>query len=172
MGGKGAEMLREDLDAAGIDWREDDRGAVLDFHAPRHTYGTMLAAAGVHPKAAMDLMRHSDINLTMRLYTHTLIGDRAKATAAPPDVAAPVREAKTGTADAPEPDAACLAALLAVSCAAGRAHPQQDATSGGGGDETAKFNEKAGEACLAASPAGGGVERVKGIEPSTFSLGS
>lgn len=42
----------------------------VDFHSLRHTFGTLLAAAGVHPKTAMDLMRHSDINLTMALYTH------------------------------------------------------------------------------------------------------
>ena len=62
----------------------------------------MLAASGVHPKTAMDLMRHSDINLTLGLYTHTLIEDRARATACLPDVTSPTREAKTGTADVPE----------------------------------------------------------------------
>ena len=42
-----------------------------DFHCLRHSFGTFLAASGVHPKVAMDLMRHSDINLTMALYTHS-----------------------------------------------------------------------------------------------------
>ena len=102
MGTKGAEMLRQDLDAAGIDWREDASGAILDFHALRHTFGTMLAASGVHPKTAMDLMRHSDVNLTLGLYSHTLIEDRAKAVANLPDFTAPEKEVKTGTADIDE----------------------------------------------------------------------
>lgn len=42
-----------------------------DFHSLRHTFGTLLAESGVHPKVAMDLMRHSDINLTLALYTHS-----------------------------------------------------------------------------------------------------
>jgi integrase len=42
----------------------------LDFHAMRHTFGSLLAASGFHPKTAQKLMRHSDINLTMNIYTH------------------------------------------------------------------------------------------------------
>jgi integrase len=53
------------------------RDGFVDFHALRHTYGTNLALAGVAPKVTMDLMRHSDINLTMRLYAHTELADRA-----------------------------------------------------------------------------------------------
>jgi hypothetical protein len=51
----------------------------VDFPSLRHTFGTALARAGVAPKVAMDLMRHSDINLTMRLYSHTVVADWAKA---------------------------------------------------------------------------------------------
>jgi len=47
-----------------------DKGKV-DFHSLRHTFGTLLAGAGVHPKTAMDLMRHSKIELTMSVYTHS-----------------------------------------------------------------------------------------------------
>ena len=39
----------------------------------------MLAKAGVAPKVAMDLMRHSNANLTMGLYSHTVLQDRADA---------------------------------------------------------------------------------------------
>ena len=42
----------------------------VDFHSLRHTFGTLLASAGIHPKTAQELMRHSDINLTMSRYTH------------------------------------------------------------------------------------------------------
>lgn len=43
----------------------DDRGRRVDFHSLRHTYGSMLAKAGVAPRVAMSLMRHTDLRLTM-----------------------------------------------------------------------------------------------------------
>lgn len=81
---KGAEMIRRDLKAAGIPVK-DEVGRVLDFHALRHTFGSMLAAAGVHPKVAQDLMRHSTIELTMDMYTHTLCESRLEALHKLPD---------------------------------------------------------------------------------------
>jgi len=60
--------LRRDLVAAGIPV-VDERGQRLDVHALRKTFGTMLAVAGVTPQDASKLMRHSDIRLTMRIYT-------------------------------------------------------------------------------------------------------
>lgn len=51
----------------------------FDFHALRGETGTLLAASGVHPKVARSIMRHSDINLTMSLYTHTLRGQESEA---------------------------------------------------------------------------------------------
>lgn len=73
---KGAAILLADLNAAGID-RENGQG-VVDFHSLRHTFGTMLAKAGTAPKVAMDLMRHGDVNLTMALYSHTVLQDRRR----------------------------------------------------------------------------------------------
>lgn len=43
----------------------------IDFHSLRHTFGSMLAEAGVHPKTAQTLMRHSTITLTLDRYSHT-----------------------------------------------------------------------------------------------------
>jgi integrase len=60
---------------------------VVDFHALRHTFITSLAAAGVHPKTAQMLARHSTITLTMDRYTHTLRGAEAAALASLADVA-------------------------------------------------------------------------------------
>jgi integrase/recombinase XerC len=93
----GAKMLRRDLLETGdspevaaekqargeapvlpIPYR-DDAGREADFHALRHTFGTWLAKGGVHPKVAQDLMRHSNINLTMGLYTHVTLQDHAAA---------------------------------------------------------------------------------------------
>jgi site-specific recombinase XerD len=48
----------------------DDTGRVADFHAFRHTFISNLVAAGVHPKTAQTLARHSTITLTMDRYTH------------------------------------------------------------------------------------------------------
>ena len=66
---KAAEMLRGDLEAAGIPYR-DDMGRYFDFHALRHQFISNLALAGVHPKVAQVLARHSSISLTMDRYTH------------------------------------------------------------------------------------------------------
>lgn len=62
-----AEIVRADLEAAGIPYSE--RGRTFDFHALRSMLGSSLAAAGVHPKVAQVLMRHSTIHLTMAHYT-------------------------------------------------------------------------------------------------------
>ena len=45
-----------------------------------------MAASGAHPKVAQSIMRHSDINLTMSRYTHTLTGQEAKAIENQPDL--------------------------------------------------------------------------------------
>lgn len=95
----GAEMIRADLEAARQSWIEearDDRerqqriesdflayedanGRVFDFHALRHQFISSLAAAGVHPKTAQTLARHSSITLTMDRYTHVGLADIAGA---------------------------------------------------------------------------------------------
>ena len=93
----GAEMVRLDLTAARTAWLDEARrpkereewekscfladtdsaGRVLDFHSLRHTFISNLARGGVHPKNAQALARHSTINLTMNVYTHTVLGDLA-----------------------------------------------------------------------------------------------
>jgi integrase len=97
-----AMMLRADLADAGIPYR-DEMGRVCDFHGLRHTTGSLLATAGVHPKAAQGLMRHSTIALTMDRYTHLLRGSDRDAAAALPDLAPAARPhalRATGTDDA------------------------------------------------------------------------
>ena len=73
-----ADMLRLDLAAAGIPFA-DPEGRVCDFHALRHSYITLLQRSGVHPKLAQELARHSDIRLTMNVYTHAHLHDLAGA---------------------------------------------------------------------------------------------
>jgi integrase len=53
----------------------DAADRVFDFHALRHQYVSNLAAAGVHPKIAQTLARHSTITLTMDRYTHVGLCD-------------------------------------------------------------------------------------------------
>jgi integrase len=65
---KAVKRFYRDLEAAGIP-RFDERGKCLDIHALRYSFGTMLQTAGVQPRMAMKLMRHSKMELTMNLYT-------------------------------------------------------------------------------------------------------
>ena len=96
---RAAEMMEMDLAAARAEWigqaaTPDERseregsdflaywnkaGHVFDFHALRHQFTSNLAAAGVHPKTAQQLARHSTITLTMDRYTHLAVADVAGA---------------------------------------------------------------------------------------------
>ena len=61
-------ILNRDLIAAGIDKMDENEGRI-HLHAMRHSTGTHLSAAGVSPRTAQAVMRHSDIALTMNTYT-------------------------------------------------------------------------------------------------------
>lgn len=78
-----SEMLAADLTAAGIPV-VDEEGRVADFHALRHTFITSLSRAGVNPKVAQSLARHSSIVLTMDHYTHLRVDDDRRALEALP----------------------------------------------------------------------------------------
>ncbi len=60
--------LWHDLKAAGI-VRVDESGRRVDFHSLRHTTCTLLQVAGVPSRIVMEIMRHSDIRLTNKVYT-------------------------------------------------------------------------------------------------------
>lgn len=52
-----------------------DRSAKADvrrirLHDTRHTCGSLLAALDVHPRVVMQILRHSEIAVTMEVYTH------------------------------------------------------------------------------------------------------
>jgi len=66
---RASEMLRKDLEAAGIEYR-DSRGRQADFHSLRHGYVTGLARAGMKPKTLQRFARHSTITLSLDVYTH------------------------------------------------------------------------------------------------------
>ena len=87
---KTSDMIKGDLDAARRFWiaetddpeerqrREESEflvyknkaGLFADFHGLRHTFISNLGKAGVAPKTAQILTRHSDLSLTMNIYTH------------------------------------------------------------------------------------------------------
>ena len=64
----GRKRFKSHLKAAGIEGK-DRAGRIIDFHSLRHTFITSLSKAGVSPRVAMELARHSQIDLTMRVYT-------------------------------------------------------------------------------------------------------
>lgn len=94
-------IFDRDLAAAGIAKKDaDDR--TVDVHGLRHTFATMLSQAGVRPRTAQELMRHSDIRLTMTTYTHLGLVDTAGAVESLPSLGAATsrtdNKARTGTA--------------------------------------------------------------------------
>ena len=85
MGSRFRESMRKDSEAASIPWC-DARGRFADYHALRHCYASILAKNKVHPKIAQQLLRHTDIRLTMAAYTHATDGAVSEAVAALPDL--------------------------------------------------------------------------------------
>ncbi len=54
-------------------------GLFADFHSLRHLFITNLERAGLSPKMAQTLARHSDIRLTLGVYTHVGLHDQSAA---------------------------------------------------------------------------------------------
>ncbi|MDO8302017.1 MAG: tyrosine-type recombinase/integrase, partial [Sedimentisphaerales bacterium] len=92
-------MLRADLADAKIEYCVD--GLYADFHALRHSTGSLLVASGAHPKIVQSIMRHSTIELTMNKYSHIFAGAESDALAKLPDFSVPSeqsqKQVKTGT---------------------------------------------------------------------------
>jgi len=65
------ERFKRDLKKAGIAY-VDVSGRYADFHALRKTFGTNLMKGNVAPRVAMELMRHSDMRLTAKIYTDAM----------------------------------------------------------------------------------------------------
>ena len=65
---------------------QDSHGRFADFHSLRHTFITNLANAAVAPKTVQTLARHSDIRLTMNVYTHVDRDQQAAALEALPKI--------------------------------------------------------------------------------------
>jgi hypothetical protein len=83
-----ADMLRIDLGAVGIPFADSD-GRAVDFHGLRHSFITVMAQSGIHPKLAQRLARHSTVTLTMDRYAHVQLYDQTVALAALPSFLPP-----------------------------------------------------------------------------------
>src|SRR5262245_31391335 len=79
--GDAAEMLRIDLEAAGVPYvvAGPDGPLFADFHALRHSYIALLDKSGATLKEAMQLARHSDPKLTMAVYGRAQLHDLGQA---------------------------------------------------------------------------------------------
>jgi len=141
-----SKMMRLDLERARLAWIEeaqtdeekeqreksdflqyrDEKGLYADFHANRHTFITNLAKAGVHPKLAQSMARHSDVNLTMGIYSHVEVAEQAdaiNALPAPPPLPVSIEAAdsqSTSTASVSDSDSEIVAPIVAPTSDFGR----------------------------------------------------
>jgi len=76
-----AQQAREELDFLAY---QDENGLFADFHSNRHLFITSLERAGLSPKMAQTLARHSDVRLTLGVYTHVGLHDQMAAIASLP----------------------------------------------------------------------------------------
>ena len=113
-------MMERDLMAARDKWLEDAKtpeqrearlasdflcycnhdGLYADFHSTRHLFITSLERARITPKMAQTLARHSDIRLTLGVYTHVELHDQMGAIESLPAPPALASEQGAGEADA------------------------------------------------------------------------
>lgn len=64
-----ADMLKDDLRRAGIEYIDSETAEYFDFHSLRVQHATDLARGGASVAVAQARMRHSDPKLTMNIYT-------------------------------------------------------------------------------------------------------
>jgi integrase len=72
-------------------------GLYADFHGLRHLFITSMERAGISPKMAQTLARHSDIRLTLGVYSHVELPDRTAAIGSLPGPLAMGTMQATGT---------------------------------------------------------------------------
>jgi integrase len=44
----------------------------IRFHDLRHSAATLLLSMGVHPKIVQEILGHSNVNITLNVYSHVL----------------------------------------------------------------------------------------------------
>ena len=123
---------------------------MLDFHAFRTTLGTMLAKAGVPPLHAKRIMRHASIETTDRHYTGLELADLGRQIER---IGSRLVPTKVPTSTAPDGARRCESLRT----------PRP-------GRDNASRAEAVSLARLGDDVRGVASKRVKGLEPSTFSL--
>ena len=151
---RAAEMMRVDLQAAGIPYESAE--GVADFHSLRAVYISSLVASGASVKVCQMLARHSTPTLTIGIYAKASRHDIAAAVAALPNLepdrilAAPGQRAQDGTShllsagvvindDAPgsQPDPGAIPNMVIIDTLDGYCRPESDSVmSAGGGIRT------------------------------------
>ena len=163
------DMLRADLEAAGIVY-QDDSGRFADFHSFRHSFISSLAAGGVHPKTAQILARHSTITLTMDRYTHVYRGELAEALNVLPDLSPSTLQTllATGTDDvqARQDGHSVLASCLSFS----GGFSSSSVDSGRLSDEKDNLTQALENTGETANLPGKNAMKAEGLEPSTYGL--
>ena len=71
-------QVRTQAERAGKLWAKQGH-ARLTLHDARHTYASLMIAAGVNAKALSTFMGHANIGITLDLYGHLLPGSEAEA---------------------------------------------------------------------------------------------
>jgi integrase len=84
-----------DLRFAGIAKR-DERGRVACVHSLRHTFASLLVRGGVQPRVAQAALRHSDVRLTLEVYTDPKLLDVEGALDVLPELTVQNRELQRG----------------------------------------------------------------------------
>ena len=169
-------IFNRDLELAGIAKR-DALGRVVDVHSLRHCHASLLAQSGVAPAVAQKSMRHSDIRLTMDVYTHVEIEEVAGAVSTlPSHILGGILDHRPRECERPDSQSAPESAPKTV-------HEGQMVTNPGNLSD-ASVEENADSTIDVSAcpdkrkrPLTTGVndlfqEREKGFEPSTSSLGS
>ena len=89
-GKRGAEMIRRDLEAAGIPYTTEgpDGSEFADFHALRHSYLTLGGRSGIDLRTLQELAGHSKPELTAR-YSHRRLYDLTGAVGMLPNLVPP-----------------------------------------------------------------------------------
>jgi integrase len=71
-------QVRTQAERAGKRWTEQGHDR-LTLHDARHTYASLMIAAGVNAKALSTFMGHANIAITLDLYGHLMPGSQAEA---------------------------------------------------------------------------------------------
>jgi integrase len=99
---RGADMLRIDLDVAGIPYAAEgpDGPEYADFHSLRHSYLTLGGRSGIDLRTLQELAGHSKPELTAR-YSHRRLYDLAGAVGMLPNLVPPAAGPDAGAAQIP-----------------------------------------------------------------------